>query len=332
MKAAGDLAPLLEAFFSRRLMAQCRVSHNTIASCRDTFRLLMKYAHQRLKIEPSALNLGALNAPLIEDFLSQLESNRKNTARSRNLRLSAIRSFYRYAALEAPQYAGVIQRVLAIPRKRSARRMIDFLTHAEMEALLGAIDRRNWVGRRDYILLLIAMQTGLRLSELTGLQREDVALGTGASVRCEGKGRKERCTPLTKATAGMLAAWMEENEPATTPFLLPSLRGGRMSADAVQHLVRKYATAAAKVCPSIAKKKVTPHVLRHSNAMELLHAGVDRSLIAIWLGHESVETTQVYLNANMTIKQEILKKTRPVDGRRSRYHQSDRLLRYLQSL
>jgi site-specific recombinase XerD len=332
MNTTCDLAPLLEGFFARRLIAQRRVSPHTLASYRDTFRLLLVFAEQRLRRPPSDLMLGDLNAEFIGNFLNHLESGRKNSARSRNLRLTTIRSFFHYAAVEAPQDAALIQRVLAIPRKRHVRSLIDFLTHMEMEAMLAAIGQQNWIGRRDYLFLLIAMQTGMRLSEMTGLRQMDVELGTGAHVRCEGKGRKERCTPLTKSAAMALSTWVKDQGETGSQFLFPSLRGGRLSADAVQHLVRKYATAAAKSCPSIARKNVTPHVLRHSAAMELLQAGVDRSMIAIWLGHESVETTQVYLDANLAIKRDILEKTRPVNGRPGRYRPGDRLLRYLQSL
>jgi site-specific recombinase XerD len=332
MNATGDLAPLLEGFFTRRLIAQRRVSPHTLASYRDTFRLLLTFAGQRISRPPSNLMLDDLNAEFVGNFLNHLESGRKNSARSRNLRLTAIRSFFSYAAVEAPQHSALIQRVLAIPRKRHVRSLIDFLTHVEMEAILAAIGQQNWIGRRDYLFLLIAMQTGLRLSELTGLRQIDVEFGAGAHVRCVGKGRKERCTPLTKSAAKALSIWVKDQGENDSQFLFPSVRSGRLSADAVQHLVRKYAAAATKVCPSIAKKNVTPHVLRHSAAMELLQAGVDRSMIAIWLGHESVETTQVYLDANLAIKREILEKTRPVNGKLGRYRPGDRLLRYLQSL
>jgi integrase/recombinase XerD len=332
MKATSDLAALLEGFFAQRLIAQRRVSPHTLASYRDTFRLLLKFAEQHLGPPPSELTLCDLNAEFIGRFLDHLESDRTNSVRSRNLRLTAIRSFFCYAAVEAPPHAALIQRVLAIPRKRHARPLIDFLTHAEMEAMLATTGRQSWIGCRDYLFLLIAMQTGMRLSELTGLRHQDVMLGTGAHVRCEGKGRKERCTPLTKSAAKMLATWIKDQGQNDSQFLFPSVRGGRLSADAVQHLVRKYAAAATKACPSIAKKNVSPHVLRHSTAMELLQAGIDRSMIAIWLGHESVETTQIYLDANIAIKREILEKTRPINGTPGRYRPSDSLLSYLQSL
>jgi site-specific recombinase XerD len=222
--------------------------------------------------------------------LDDLEVSRANSARSRNTRLAAIRSFYHYAALEAPQHSGLIQRVLAIPYKRLSRRLVDYLTRPEIEALLGAVDKKTWVGRRDHAILLTTVQTGLRLSEITGLRQQDVFFGVGAHVRCEGKGRKARCTPLAKPAVAVLSAWIEELEREPSKFLFPNARGDRLSADAVQHMVAKHVALARQNCPSLVNKRVSPHVLRHAAAMELLQAGVDRSLIAIWLGHESLET------------------------------------------
>jgi len=333
MQTPADFPPLLEGFFTNRLIAQCNVSPHTIASYRDTFRLLLQFAEKQLGRPPSSLTLEDLNAPFLSLFLDDLEHKRSNVARSRNLRLTAIRSFFRYAALEAPEHSALIQRVLAIPRKRHTRRLINFLERPEIEALLEAVDRSTWVGRRDYAILLTGMQTGLRLSEITGLRREDVVLGVGAHVRCLGKGRKERSTPLTKPTARTLRAWFEEQGRGESIFVFPSVRGGRLSADAFQHLVRKHAASARKRSPTSAKKRITPHVLRHTTAMEMLQAGIDRSLIAIWLGHSSVETTQIYLDANLAMKQKVLAKTQPVNGRAPRrYKPGDRLIRFLHDL
>jgi integrase/recombinase XerD len=332
MNTPADLSPLLEAFFTQRLMAQRKVSPHTINSYRDTFRLLLKFAERRLKRPPSKLSLENLNAPFLTGFLDHLEAERTNGPRTRNLRLAAIHSFFRYAALEAPQHAGLIQRVLAIPRKRYSQALVNFLTRSEIEALLSVVDRDSWIGRRDHAFLLTALQTGLRLSELTGLRQQDVSLGAGAYVRCEGKGRKERCTPLAKPTVAVLDAWINYQGKDAFRFLFPSTRGGRLSADAAQHLVSKHTRAAQKICPSLAKKNVSPHVLRHTAAMELLQAGVDRSMISIWLGHESIETTQIYLDANLAIKEEILAKTHPVRGTPLRYRPGDRLLNFLSSL
>lgn len=327
-----DLSALLEAFFHKRLISQRRVSPNTIASYRDTFRLLLVFAQQRKHRPPSQLALTDLSPSLVSDFLDQLEVKRDNTARTRNLRLAAIRSFFRFSALECPEHSGMIQMVLAIPNKRCQRPLIGFLTRTEVDALLGAVDSKSWIGRRDYALLLVAMQTGLRLSELTGLCREDVTLGPGAHIQCTGKGRKQRCTPLSKTTRRVLEAWMKEPWPFASKFLFPNLSGGKLSADAVQDLVNKHVAAARGKCLSLAKKRVTPHILRHTAAMELLQAGIDRAMIALWLGHESVETTQIYLDANLELKEEILAKTKPINGKPGRYRPTDQLLGFLQNL
>ena len=325
------LSPLLEGFFSRRLLAQRRASPHTIASYRDGFRLLLRFAEKRLGRPPSQLALEDLPAPFIASFLDDLENKRTNGARTRNIRLAAIHSFFRYAAVEAPEHSALIQRVLAIPRKRHARALIDFLVRPEIEALLAAPDQTTWLGSRDHAFLLTALQTGLRLSEMTGLRRADVSLDVGAHVRCEGKGRKERCTPLTKPTARVLRRWIADHLKGAE-YMFPSSRGGRLSADAAQHLVATHVAKARARCPSLARKRVTPHVFRHTAAMELLQAGVDRALIAIWLGHESVETTQVYLDANLALKQQILAKTRPVQSPLRVYRTGDKLLNFLKNL
>jgi len=333
MKDATSFPILLESFFTKRLIAQRRASPHTIGSYRDTFRLLLQFAEKRLGKTPSRLTLEDLQAPFLGTFLDDLESARANTTRSRNLRLAAIRSFFRYIALEVPQFSGLIQRVLAIPNKRQARPLVGFLTRPEIDALLAIPDRNTWLGRRNHALLLTVIQTGLRLSEITSIRRQDVSLGKGAHIRCEGKGRKERCTPLAKSSVIVLTAWIrEQGEDDGTSLLFPTMRGDRLSADAVQHLVRKSAAVAQKTCPSLTDKRVTPHVLRHTTAMELLQSGVDRTLIALWLGHESVETTQIYLDANLAIKEEILAKTTPINAKAGRYPPDDDLLAFLKGL
>jgi integrase/recombinase XerD len=332
MTLAADFPALLESFFTRRLIAQRKASPHTIASYRDTFRLLLQFAQSRSGTPPSQIKLEDLSAPFLGKFLDELEVTRAISARSRNLRLTAIRSFFRYAALEAPEHADLIRRVLAIPSKRHTGRLVDFLTRPEIEALLSAPNRNTWLGRRDHALLLTTIQTGLRLSEITSLRQQDISLAPGAHVRCRGKGRKERCTPLAKATVRALKAWIKEQGRDDSKFLFATGRGSPLSSDAVQHLVTKYATVAQKTCPSLSKKRVSPHVLRHAAAMELLQAGVDRSLIALWLGHESVETTQIYLDANLAIKEEILAKTHPLKSKPGRYRPGDRLLNFLKSL
>jgi site-specific recombinase XerD len=328
---ATSFATLLERFFIERLMRQRQVSPHTVSSYRDTFRLLLHFADRRLHKPPSDLALEDIDAPLITAFLDDLEANRKIKARSRNLRLTAIRSFFHYAAYEEPAHASQIQRVLAIPSKRCLKGLVNFLDRSETEALLAAPDQRTWYGRRDHALLLVAVQTGLRLSELTGLRREDMHLGTAAHVRCVGKGRKERCTPLTKQAVAVMKTWAPEL-PKSTEWLFPNAQGGRLSADAVQRLLTKYQRIACHACPSLKKKRVTPHVLRHTLAMTLLQAGIDRSVIALWLGHDSVETTQIYLDADLALKEKLLAKTIQGDQRPRLFKPGDRLLAFLKGL
>jgi integrase/recombinase XerD len=332
MRDPADLPGLLQAFFTMRLMTQRKVSPHTIASYRDTFRLLLRFAQKRLRKAPSQLGLVDLHPSLIDAFLNDLENQRHNGPRSRNLRLTAIRSFFRYAALESPAQGELIQRVLAIPNQRQPRTMVGFLTRPEIEALLAAPDRTQWLGRRDHAFLITAVQTGLRLSEMTALRHEDVLFGAGAHVRCRGKGRKERCTPLAKPTVAVLQGWIREQGREDSKTLFPSSRGGPLSADGVQHLLARHVRQARQSCASLRKKRVSPHVLRHAAAMELLQAGVDRAVIALWLGHESVETTQIYLDADLALKEQALARTNPVKGAPKRYQPDDELLAFLRQL
>jgi integrase/recombinase XerD len=328
----SSLAPLLEGFFTERLLHQRQASPHTVAAYRDTFRLLLGFVHRRRGKAPAQLELHDLDAVLIGAFLDDLETHRHNGARTRNARLAAVHSFFRYAALREPAHSALIQRVLAIPSKRSERAVVSFLTRPEVDALLAAPDRGTPIGRRDYALLLTAIQTGLRVSELTRLAREDVRLGAGAHLRCIGKGRKERCTPLTSQCAAVLRAWLRERARPCADPLFPGRGGTSLSRDAVEYLVAKATRRAAKRCPSLGKKQVSPHVLRHTTAMQLLNAGIDRAVIALWLGHESVETTQIYLHADLSIKERALALTTPVRGKPGRYHPPDRLLAFLESL
>jgi len=289
-----SLSPLLQSFFTDRLMTQRNASPHTIASYRDTFRLLLLFAKTQLKKLPCQLMLEDLDTPLIGTFLDQLEKHRHNSPRSRNLRLAAIRSFFQYASFQQPDLSAHIQRVLSIPNKRQNRSLIDFLTRPEIEALLAAPDQTTWSGRRDHVLLRLAIQTGLRLSEIISLRYANVQLGQAAHVRCHGKGRKERCTPLTKQTATTLETWLRERGGSADDAIFPNARGGSLSPDGVQYMLAKHVAVAQQSCPSLKHKRVSPHVLRHTAAMELLQAGVDRSVIALWLGHESLETTQIY--------------------------------------
>lgn len=326
------LAPTLEAFFTERLIGQRRASPHTIAAYRDTLCLLLRFAERETRRTPSALSFDDLDAPLIGRFLDHLEQERGNSVRTRNARLSAIHSLFKFAALRHPEHAAAIGRVLAIPPKRFDRQIVTFMTDDEVDALLAAPDRRTWLGRRDHSLLLVAIQTGLRVSELTGLTRADVVLGTAAHVRCVGKGRKERATPLTSTTADVLRAWLEEQpRPPTTP-LFPTRQGQPLSRYGVTLLVTRHVNAAARRCPSLATKTVSPHVLRHTAAMRLLHAGVDTAVIALWLGHESVETTQIYVHADLTLKERALDRTTPVGTKPGRYRPTDQLLAFLEGL
>ena len=331
MTMLANFPGLLEAFFTDRLMRQRQASPHTIASYRDTFRLLLDFVSLHLKKAPSALSLDDLDAPLIGAFLDHLEKTRGISARTRNVRLAAIRSFFKYVAFHEPAHSALIQRVLAMPSKRFVS-VIEFLSRSEIDALVAAADQQTWIGRRDRALLLLAAQSGLRVSELVGLRRQDVALGIGAHVRCQGKGRKERCTPLRKETVLVLRAWLrEQNGPPDNP-LFPNNRGGQLSRDAVEDLLAKHVRTASLLCPSLKHKRVSPHVLRHTSAMDLLQHGVDRSVIALWLGHESVETTQIYLHANLQLKQVALARTAPLNVRAGRYRPGDRLLAFLKSL
>jgi len=326
------LAPLLETFFSERLLRQRQASPHTIASYRDAFRILLGFVEKRLGKTPCHLLLTDVDASLVSAFLDHLEKDRGNSARSRNTRLAAIRSFFRFTARQEPAHGALIQRVLAIPQKRSDRDLVSFLTRAEIEALLAEPDRMTRLGRRDHALLALAVQTGLRVSEITHLRVGDLVLGVGAHVRCHGKGRKERCTPLTRQTVAVMRAWLAETRATVTDFVFPSLRRTPLSRDAVERLVSKYATAAARCCPTLARKHVTPHVLRHSTAVSLLEAGVDRSVIALWLGHESVETTQMYLDADLAMKERALARTAPSRVGPSRFQPRDSLLAFLEGL
>lgn len=327
------IAPTLQGFFTQRLINQKRVSAHTIAAYRDTFRLLLGYASQRTGKSPSDLDFSDLDATLIGEFLEHLESGRGNSARTRNSRLAAIHSMYRYAALQHPEHAELLGRVLAIPTKRIDHHEVAFLDSAEVNALLGAPDRARWVGRRDHALLVFGIQTGLRVSELAATRCGDVHLGRGPHVRCMGKGRKERSTPLTAETVATLRVWLQEREGEPQAPLFPTSRGRRLSSDAIALLVARHAATAQQVCATFQGKTVTPHVLRHTCAMNLLRAGVEAAVIAMWLGHEDVETTsRIYLHADMSIKDRALARTTPLGTTPGRYRPSDRLLTFLEAL
>ena len=326
------LQSLIQQFFTERLCAQMEASPNTIAGYRDTFRLLLRFARDRTGRPPTKLKVDDLDCDLVADFLAHVETERRNSARSRNTRLAAIRSFFRYVAMNEPAYMLHAQKILAMPSKRHVRRTVEFLNRAEMDALLASPDRSTWVGRRDYAILTVALQTGLRASEIINLRRCDIEHGTGAHIRCEGKGRKQRCTPLRQETLKLLKVWLQERGGGDNDPLFPTTRGTRLSRDALAQMVRRHTLAASRSCPSLRGKRVSPHVLRHSTAMELLHHGVDQTVIALWLGHENVETTQVYIHADLRLKEAALARIAATASNPGRYRPDDELLAFLESL
>jgi site-specific recombinase XerD len=326
------LAPTLQAFFTDRLTRQRQASPQTIAAYRDTWRLLLAFTARRTGRQPGQLDFADLDAPLIGSFLDHLEHDRGNSPRTRNARLAAIHSMFGYAALQHPEHAESISRVLAIPPRRFDKALVTWLTEQELDALLAAPDKSTRAGRRDHAMIALAAQTGLRISELTGLTCGDVHLGSGPHVSCHGKGRKERITPLTKNTIAVLRAWLAEQRGEPEQPLFPNRTGGRLSRDAVEKRLAQHVTTAAGDCPSLKSKNVTAHTLRHTAAMRLLHAGVDTSVIALWLGHEQADTTQIYLHADLELKEKALARTTPANTKPGRYKPPDQLLAFLESL
>jgi integrase/recombinase XerD len=326
------LATSLQAWFTDRLIRERNASPHTIASYRDTIRLLLTYASQRLRVEPSHLELGQLDAPLDGAFLDHLETDRGCSARTRNTRLAAIRTFYRYCMLRHPEHAATIERVLQIGPKRHERALVTYLTEPELDGLIDAPDHSTWSGRRDHAIIILVAQTGLRASELTGLRCGDIHLGTGAHAATTGKGRKQRITPLTKETAAVLRVWLAERCGSPAEPLFPTSTGRPLTRKALARRIAKHATHAAERCPSLIAKAITPHALRHTAAMRLLHAGVDTTVIALWLGHEQVETTQMYVHADLALKERALALTKPLDSKPGRYRPPDALLRFLDAL
>jgi site-specific recombinase XerD len=326
------VAPTLESWFTDRLGRQRQASPRTIASYRDTLRLLVCFVQATTGKAPSSLDWDDLNDKAISAFLDHLESERHNGARTRNLRLTAIRSLFRYAALRHPEHAGTIQRVLAIPTKCFDKASVSFLSADEAAALIAAPDLRRWEGRRDRALLVLALQAGLRVSELIGLDCADVVLGSGGQVRCEGKGRKRRAVPLTSSAQQVLRVWMAERAGRTGDPLFPTRTGRRLSPDAVERRVTIHAATAARHCPSLQAKRLHPHVLRHSCAMSLLQARVDVAVIALWLGHADLRSTDAYIHADLSIKERALALTTPASIKPGRYKPPDAVLAFLESL
>ena len=326
------LATSLQSWFTDRLIRERNASPHTIASYRDTIRLLLTYASQQLGVEPSSLELNQLDAPLIGAFLEHLETDRGCGARTRNTRLAGIRTFYRYCMLRHPEHAATIERVLQIGPNRHERALVTYLTEPELDALIDAPDRSTWTGRRDHAIITLLAQTGLRASELTGLRSGDIQLGTGAHATTTGKGRKQRITPLTKQTAAVLRVWLAERDGSPAAPLFPTSTGKPLTRKALARRISKHATRAAERCQSLTSKTITPHVLRHTAAMRLLHAGIDTTVIALWLGHEQVETTQMYLHADLALKERALARTKPLDSKPGRYRPPDALLGFLDGL
>jgi site-specific recombinase XerD len=326
------LAPAMQAYFSERLIAQRAASPNTIAAYCQTFRLLLAFAKDRTGKPPSQLDIAQLDAPLIAAFLEHLEKARGNSVRSRNNRLAAIHSLFAYMALQHPEHAASIQRVLAIPHKRTERNLVTYLAEPEVDALLGACDQATWTGRRDHTMFVLTIQTGLRISELAALTCADITLSTGANVHTIGKGRKERRTPLIPATRKVLKAWLKERGGAPTDPLFPTTTGRHLSRDAIERRLARHLSTAAQTCPSLNAKRVTMHTLRHTAAMRLLLAGNDVTVIALWLGHEQISTTNVYLHADMTHKQHAIDRTKPLNAKPGRYRPPDALLKFLEDL
>jgi integrase/recombinase XerD len=328
------LPPLLQAFFIDRLARQRDASPNTIASYRDSFKLLLAFLHTQTGKQPSKLVLEDLDATAVTAFLAHLENDRGSSVRTRNARLVAIHSFFRFAAFNAPQCAEQIARVLAIPEKRHTSTLVSYLIKPEIDALLATPDRSTWTGRRDHALLLLGVQTGLRATELAGLRRQDLQLQDGAWVRCRGKGRKERCTPLTRKTRQVLTVWLRELGGDPTSPVFPSRGGQHLTRGAIWRLVTKHAIAARAQCPSLTAKNITPHTLRHTAAMQLLRAEppVDTATIALWLGHETLDSTNKYVHADMELKRRALDRTTPPDVKPGRYRPPDQLIAFLKSL
>jgi site-specific recombinase XerD len=324
------IGPLLQGFFIEHLGQHKHVSPQTIASYRDAFRLLLQYAHKRLKTEPASLNVTALDAALILSFLDSLETDRHNCIRSRNIRLAAIRSFFRWLTLRYPELVGMATRILAIPVKRTVRRLVPSLTRDEIDALLAAPDQAHWQGRRDHALLLTLYNTGARVSEMTALRRDQVQFGSSTFVHLLGKGRKERNLPLWPKTAHALKVWFRELERASTPLAFPSARGQQLSRNGVDYILKRAAADAS--CPGLDSKRVHPHAVRHSTGAHLLQSGVDISVIALWLGHESINTTHGYVEADLAAKERALQKLVPAGGSVRRFTPNDRVMAFLATL
>lgn len=328
----NDFSVLLQAFFTDYLISQRQSSEHTISSYRDTFCLFLRFIKKHLKKEPSTIKIEDITVVLIKEFLKDLEETRGISARSRNQRLAAIHSCFQYAALLYPERSNLIQQILAIPHKKHEYPVVQFLTSDEIDALLAMPDITTWIGRRDYTLILLAIRTGLRVSEIINLRRDDITFGVGAHVRCFGKGRKERATPITKKTASVIKSWINENKSSDENLVFTNARKGKLSRDGFRYILKKYIILAGNTCVTLKRKHISPHSLRHTTAMQLLDAGVDLMIIAIWLGHESIETTQVYIRADLKMKEKALNKNKDPKTKSLHYKPNDSLMKFLKSL
>jgi site-specific recombinase XerD len=326
------LAPTLQLFFTERLITQRNSSPQTVASYRDTFRLLLSFAAERTGKQPCELDIDDLDASLIGAFLNHLEADRENSPRTRNARLAAIHSLYRYAALRHPEHLQTIGRVMAIPFKRHQQNSLSYLNLDEIKALLAAPDRGTWLGRRDHALLLLTIQTGVRVTELVTLRVGDVSLSTGAHIKVIGKGRKRRTASLTPETVAILRQWLRERQGHPEDPLFPTRQGQPLTRSGVRQLLAKHIATAAAACPPLNNKPVTPHTLRHTNAMLLRAAGIDIATIALWLGHESIKTTYIYQHADPALKEQAIARLAPFGAKPGRYRPSDALLAFLEDL
>ena len=326
------LAPTLQAFFTERMITQRDSSPRTIAAYRDTFRLLLTFASQRTGKQPFQLDIDDLNAELISAFLTHLETDRGNSPRTRNARLAAIHALYKYAALRHPEHLQTIGRVMTIPFKRHQRPGLTYLNKHEIKALLAAPDRGTWLGRRDHALLLLAVLTGVRVTELITLNVGDVSLTNGAHINVKGKGRKRRATTLTPETVAVLRAWLKEREGQPQDPLFPTRQGRPLTRSGVRQLLTKHIATAVPSCPTLNDKPVSPHTLRHTNAMLLRAGDIDIATIALWLGHESIKTTYTYQHADPALKQRAIDRIAPLGAKPGRYRPTDALLAFLEGL
>jgi integrase/recombinase XerD len=327
------VGPHLQRFFAEHLAVHKHASLGTVASYRDTFRLLLQFMQDTTGIAPTALPVAAIDADVILAFLNHIERDRRCSARSRNARLAAIRAFFRFVSLRDPACLGIATRVMAIPNKRFEKKLVGFLSRAEVKALIAAPDRRTCSGRRDHALLLTLYNTGARISEIIGLRRRQLSLDAGhANIQLLGKGRKERVIPLWDETARVLRGWLREIDDTPDAVVFPSARNQPLSRDGADYVLRRAVVTATVSCSSLANKSVSPHVLRHSTAMHLLQSGVDLAVIALWLGHESLQTTNVYITADLASKEKALEKLDPIAGTFSRYRPTDKLMAFLAAL